>query len=186
MSLLSNFFAKNTLNKTEQLLSTGESNWRYKPNIIDLIGFANFVLFLKELEDSFNIQLGLHSATNEKNNKAISFRLPIYNEKSQPEFWFLFTIIQLSFNNEIAFSGLIGRFLVISDLIKPNKNNFIIIQPNKNMDLSVIEYNNLFFETLSKSLTIQNIDSSNYFIYRKDKGKCFNKSMEEITRNKQK
>ena len=183
------FSSKNSISRKQTLieeqLRLGEYNWKLKPVISSISGFPNLKIFLTELEENNDIQVGLFSDLISANgDKSCSFRIPIYDEKSLPRFNFLFLIAQMSSNSQIAFTGYLGNFAVPKELNNPNPNYYALIITNKFDDLTVEEYKTHFEQTLHEALTKQGYNPDQYFLKTNNGSLCWNKIFEQNLRKK--
>lgn len=179
MGMFSKMFSPAKKTAAEKL-STGELNWRLKPEIKSIVDYPNFVNFISKIESENDIQFGLGNDVVNEIQKTLILRQPIYNANGLPIFTFSLFFQYIGLIDEISLMGFISNFNNPSELLNPQKNHFINIRTKKNQDLSVEEYEKYYWEVLKQSFSVQGFNHNEYFIKGK---KCAYKIMEEIIRS---
>lgn len=183
--MFSNPFKKK-LKTADELLSTGELNWRLKPFIASAAGFPNLLKFITQYEDKNNLQIGLFSdSLDEFGNQCCIFSQIIYNEKNNPAFWFGFNFLYVNMaNKHIAFMGNITDFMKVEERANPDQKYMAIISTERENDLSIEEYEKYFEEAYSQAMAIRLIDKNKYRRVRGDGIPCLLKLFEKEKRER--
>ena len=164
----------------EEKLSSGELNWKLKPNINATSGYPNFNKFILKIESENSIQFGLGNDMVDEIQRTLILRQPIYDANGLPVFTFSFFFQFIPFLDEVSLMGFISNFNNPNELLNPPEKYFINLRTGKKEDLSLEEYEKYYWEVLKQSLSVQGFNHTDFFIKGK---KCAYKIMEEIIRN---
>lgn len=178
MGLLGNLFG-NKKTRAEERLSTGETNWRLKPNILAVKEFPNYLKFISKLEEENNIQIGLTNDVSNDLYKTLVLKQIIYSKNNTPTFYFTIIFQFIKQIGTISFMGTMSPFLKPNELSNLKRENFVTVRTNSRVDLDTGEYEKHYRELLKSSLSIQGFDPSEYMI----KGiPCAHREMERKVR----
>ena len=180
MGLFKSLFS-NAKQSADELLATGELNWRLKPEILATKDFPKFNKFITKLEDENDIQFGLHNDISDESGTVLILRQPIYNENNLPVFTFSITFLYIPIVNVIMFTGMITNFHNPKELSDPKREHLVQLNTNKEIDLEIEEYEKYYWELLKQSLSVKGISVNDYKIKGK---KCAYKMLEESVREK--
>jgi hypothetical protein len=181
MGLFSNLIK--TTPTAEEKLSTGELNWRLKPEILSTKNFPNYMKFISSLEDENEVQFGIHNDISNDEQKTLILRIVIYDKNGNPNFIFCIFFIFAALCNEISFLGNITDYNNPREMFNPKKENLVSLNTKMENDLRIDEYEKYFKELLNQSLSIQGLSPYDYSIKGK---KCVFKEFEQLTREKYK
>jgi len=165
-------------------LSTGEINWKLKPEIYSVKEYPNFFKAIQKLENENNIQFGLHNDIVNDAQVTVTVRNTVYSIDGKPNFTFMFMCIRLNNVKGIGFAGYIADFYNVSELKNIKREYMVGLKSNKEGDLSEEEYEDFYWSLLNKSLSIRGFNASNYMIKRQGKHECIYKIMEKDIRKK--
>lgn len=167
----------------EEQLKSGKFNWKLKSRIITLKTLPNLEQFLLKLEKENDIQVALlHEDVSASGLYICKFRIPIYGFDNKPRYHFIFSVWHVVANFASVYMGSLGEYAKPSQMANPVIDSFV--NPNKQGDLSIDEYNLYFNQALIVALKKRNLDPSNFSIKRSDGGLCWNKQMEQKIRRK--
>ncbi|NLT50251.1 MAG: hypothetical protein GXX85_04960 [Ignavibacteria bacterium] len=185
ITMFNNPFKKK--NKTaDELLSTGEINWRLKPIINALENFPNLLKFITMYEDKNNLQMGLVSdSIDNYGNQVCIFQQIIYAENNNPALMFHFGFIYVNITDKhIAFIGYIANFFKIEEQSYPDPKYYANIPTTKNSDMSIDEYEKYYEEAYAKAISIRLLDKNKYRRVRGNGLQCMFKTLEQEKREK--
>jgi len=165
----------------EEKLSTGELNWRLKPNVFATKDFPNFLKFITKLEDENEIQFGLHNDVSDDIQKTLILRQVIYNTSGSPVYTFSIFFQFIPMLGNISFLGNITNFFKPEEMLNPEKKYVINLSTKKKDDLEESEYEKYYWELLNQSLSVRGLSPKEYTIKGK---KCTYKAMEQNIREK--
>jgi hypothetical protein len=161
----------------EEQLKSGKFNWKLKSRIVTLETLPNFKQFLINLEKENDIQVALLQEDVIISSLYVcKFRIPIYGFDNKARYHFIFSVFHVVSNFSTAFIGSIGEYAKRSEMDNPVVDSFI--NPIKQGELSIDEYNLYFNQTLLEALKNKHLNPTDYSIKRRDGGLCWNKQME--------